>query len=94
MVVTCSGDVLMSGEGHSDWLSSIKFNPDGSCLATGSGDGTVKIWDLKNTACIQTFSDHQQPVWGVSWHWAGSILASVAMDHVIKLWNPLKYVHN
>lgn len=77
----------MSGEGHTDWLSSVHFNPEGTLLATSSGDGSVKVWDLKKTSCIQTLSDHQQPVWGVSWHWAGTVLASASMDHTIKLWD-------
>lgn len=83
-----SGELLMSGEGHTDWLSAVKFNPEGTFLATSSGDGSVKLWDLKKTSCIQTLSDHQQPVWGLAWHWAGSILASAAMDHTIRLWEP------
>lgn len=74
--------------GHADWLSSVKFNPEGSCLATGSGDGSIKVWDLKKASCIQTLPDHQQPVWDVTWHWTGTVLASAAMDHTIKLWNP------
>lgn len=77
----------MSGEGHSDWLSAVKFNPEGTTLATSSGDGSVKVWDLKKANCILTLSDHQQPVWGISWHWSGTVLASAAMDHTVKLWD-------
>ena len=78
----------MSGEGHSDWLSAVTFSPEGSTLATSSGDGSVKLWDLKAASCILTLSDHQQPVWSVSWHWSGTLLASAAMDNTIKLWDP------
>ena len=78
---------MLSGEGHSDWLSAVHFNPEGTSLATSSGDGSVKVWDLKKASCIQTLSDHQQPVWAVAWHWAGTVIASAAMDHTIKLWD-------
>jgi sperm-associated antigen 16 protein len=40
------GDLILSGEGHKDWLSSIKFHPRGALLGTTSGDGTFKIWFL------------------------------------------------
>ncbi|KAK5612087.1 hypothetical protein CRENBAI_000755 [Crenichthys baileyi] len=35
------GQMLLRGEGHSDWLSGCSFHPDGSKLATTSGDMTV-----------------------------------------------------
>jgi WD40 repeat protein len=31
---------------HSDEVWSVAFGPDGTLLATGHGDGTVKVWDL------------------------------------------------
>lgn len=39
-------DLLMSGEGHRDWVSGVAFHPHGTMLATSSGDNTVKIWDF------------------------------------------------
>ncbi|MDB9538989.1 WD40 repeat domain-containing protein [Anabaenopsis arnoldii] len=30
--------------GHSDEVSSVDFSPDGRTLASGSGNGTIKIW--------------------------------------------------
>ncbi len=40
------GELIMSGEGHKDWVSGIDFHPKGSHLATCSGDSTIKIWDF------------------------------------------------
>ena len=31
--------------GHSDWVSSVAYSPDGKHIVSGSGDKTVKIWD-------------------------------------------------
>lgn len=38
--------MVMTGEGHSDWLSGCSFHPDGTKLATTSGDTTVSSSSL------------------------------------------------
>lgn len=82
-----AGELVMSGEGHSDWISSVQFHPHGSHLATGSGDCTVKLWDFRTASCSATFSDHTQAVWDVAWHDLGDFLVSASMDHTAKLWD-------
>ena len=63
MVVFCfvSGDHLMTGTGHSDWISSCQFHPNGNLLATTSGDGSAKLWSFAQNGCILTLSDHWNP---------------------------------
>ncbi|KAL9966119.1 hypothetical protein ACROYT_G024139 [Oculina patagonica] len=82
-----SGDIIMTGEGHKDWLSDCDFHPGGARLATSSGDGTVKIWDFSKAECVLTFTDHTHAVWGCSWHSCGDFLASCSMDNTSKVWD-------
>lgn len=37
--------MILTGHGHSDWLSGCIFHPDGTKLATTSGDRLVRFTD-------------------------------------------------
>ena len=37
-----AGELVLSGDGHKDWVSSVAFHPAGTHLASGSGDSTVR----------------------------------------------------
>ena len=41
-------------EGHSEAVLSVAFSPDGSMLASGSGDCTVRVWDLNTETPLFT----------------------------------------
>jgi len=41
-------------EGHSGWVNSVAFSPDGKLLASGSDDNTIKLWDVKSGKTVAT----------------------------------------
>ncbi|XP_061658075.1 sperm-associated antigen 16 protein [Syngnathoides biaculeatus] len=81
------GQMVLTGEGHSDWLSSCSFHPDGTKMATTSGDTTVRLWDFLCGRCVLTLSGHSQPTWGCSFHSCGHFLVSCSSDKTAKLWD-------
>ncbi|XP_063093524.1 sperm-associated antigen 16 protein isoform X1 [Cavia porcellus] len=81
------GQVLLTGHGHTDWLSDCCFHPSGDKLATSSGDTSVKLWDLSTGDCILTFEGHKHGVWSCSWHSCGDFVASASLDTTSKIWD-------
>ncbi|MDM3857430.1 MAG: hypothetical protein PT120_21700 [Aphanizomenon gracile PMC649.10] len=71
--------------GHSDLVRSVAYSPDGQTLASGSGDKTIKLWDVKTGNLLQTLTGHSDLVLSVAYSPDGQTLASEGDD--IKLWN-------
>ena len=44
--------------GHTDWVTSLGFPADGRFLASGSSDGTVRLWDIETGKQIALFAGH------------------------------------
>ncbi|XP_067639136.1 protein Notchless [Eurosta solidaginis] len=74
--------------GHAEAVISINFSPDGEHLASGSGDATVRLWDLNTETPHYTCIGHKQWVMCVSWSPDSKVLASACKAGNIILWNP------
>ncbi len=74
-------------KGHNDSVHSIAFSPDGKILASGSGDKTIKLWDISTGETIKMLTGHSKGVDSVSFSPDGKILASGSYDKTIKLWD-------
>ena len=62
-----SGEVLFSMVGHTHDITAIAFSvPDGSKLASCSGDGACKVWDSSTGALLRTINLGRS-VTSVSW---------------------------
>jgi WD40 repeat protein len=53
---------LQTLEGHSSSVYSVVFSPDGSKLASGSGDRTVRVWDVATGQVERTLEGHSGSV--------------------------------
>ncbi|RYO76123.1 hypothetical protein DL764_010304 [Monosporascus ibericus] len=73
--------------GHGDSVRSVAFSADGSRLASGSNDRTVKVWDAATGACLSTLTGHGGWVNSVAFSADGSRLASGSEDRTVKVWD-------
>ncbi|RYP29509.1 hypothetical protein DL767_006699 [Monosporascus sp. MG133] len=78
---------LSTFEGHGGSVYSVAFSPDGSRLASGSYDRTVKVWDAATGACLSTLEGHGGEVNSVAFSPNGSRLASGSYDGTVKVWD-------
>ncbi len=58
--------VLQTLEGHSSWVRSVAFSPDGKQVVSGSNDTTVRLWDAVTGAALQTLECHSGSVRSVA----------------------------
>mmetsp|Transcript_12142 Transcript_12142/g.22739 ORF Transcript_12142/g.22739 Transcript_12142/m.22739 type:complete len:479 (-) Transcript_12142:79-1515(-) len=78
---------LVEFKGHSNFCFSVKFNPQGNLLVSGSFDETVKIWDIRTGECVSTLPAHSDPVTGVDFNRDGTCIVSSSHDGLMRIWD-------
>ncbi len=56
-------------------------------LASGSDDGTVKLWNTNTGDCVSTLTGHRNCVVSVAWNNDGTKLASGSYDTTVRIWS-------
>ncbi|MGE0009308.1 MAG: WD40 repeat domain-containing protein [Candidatus Babeliales bacterium] len=87
IVVNPANDTEKVLEGHSDYICSLAFNSEGTMLASGGEDCSIKLWDLSTGACMATLISHTESVACVQFSPDDSLLAAGSMDASISLYD-------
>jgi len=78
---------LILPTGHTRAISSACFSPDGRYILSGSGDETMRLWDIITGREVRSFKEHTDRVTSVSFSPDGKYALSGSSDSTMKLWD-------
>ena len=71
--------------GHSDTVTAVGFNFDGSTFLTGAYDGTIRTWDTA-TGELKLVIDGPEDIEWAQWHSKGNAIVAGSKDGTIWMW--------
>ena len=72
-------------EGHTSYVRSVTFSPDGAIIASGACDNTVRTWDAKSGQALKVLDGHISSVFSVTF--SPNVIVSGSYDHSVRLWD-------
>ena len=74
--------------GHTGYINSVAFSPDGTKIVSGGSDCTVRVWDIKTGLQIgASLTGHTGWVKSVAFSPDGTKIVSGSLDGTIRIWD-------
>lgn len=71
---------------ESEFIFSLALSPDGTMVAAGYQDGTVRLWDMDTGERLIVLEGHTGRVMSLDFSPDGTLLASGGSDGTVRLW--------
>jgi WD40 repeat protein len=75
--------------GHSDWVNSARFSPDGRRVVTVSDDGSAAYWDPDNPSGYVRLCGHARRVVSGQFSSNGAFIVTASADDTARVWDRL-----
>jgi eukaryotic-like serine/threonine-protein kinase len=72
---------------HENWVVSAQFSPDGKRIATGSSDGTARVWDAQTGQPLTKPLKHGDVVNSVQFSPDGARIVTASSDGAARIWD-------
>ncbi|MEM6840465.1 MAG: WD40 repeat domain-containing protein, partial [Cyanobacteria bacterium P01_C01_bin.120] len=76
-------DQMDTADTNKGQIRAVTFSPDGQLVASGGLDRTIRVWEVKTGTCIQTISNHSEPISSLTFNPNGKVLASSGESGII-----------
>ncbi len=73
--------------GHSNRVNCLAFGAAGEHLASGSRDGSVRLWHARTGRLRMVLSGHTEEVLGVAFSLDGRLVAAGGSDRTVRIWD-------
>ena len=73
--------------GHSGYVTSCAISPDSKRFVSGSGDNTLKLWDIETGICLTTLRGHLDSVYSCAISPDNKRVVSGSGDMALKVWD-------
>lgn len=77
--------VVHALKGHTDTVTTVGFNYDGTLALTGSYDGTIRIWNVETGNLNMTLDGPEDIDWA-EWHNKGNAIIAGSKDGTVWMW--------
>jgi WD40 repeat protein len=81
-----SGKEFFTLRGHAKAVTTVDWRADSDVLASGSEDGSVRLWDLHTGTAQTNWTAHPDGVLGIAVHPSGAI-ATAGRDGRVRTWD-------
>ena len=74
-------------QGHTHFVTSVAFSPDGNQIVSGSWDWSVRVWDAKTGEQLRELQGHTNYVKSVAFSPDGKQIVSGSVDQSVRVWD-------